>query len=254
MSKTGRRIIDGIKRSTLGGYLRLPAPPHGSPLYYSNMYRNFQPSTVLEWGNLTLEHHLLQYDYKGDDQETMISTTFAETIGVDPAESAETAPILILGCGYSRLGEDMHAHGWKHITQVDTVSKAISDLSERCASGIECIDDDARTLSAFTDETMAAVVDKGLLDSLVLSDEQLQMQEIMTSVHRVLQPDGTFLIFSLSEPISLVPHLVASSPCWQPSHVQVQELETTFLYRCQKVPIPKQASPRIKRKNKKRGR
>jgi SAM-dependent methyltransferase len=263
MSKSGRRIIDGIK-SGLGGYIRLPAPPYGTPSYWTSVYRNFQPDAVFEWGNLALEQDLMQYEYKSRQQQkgsgtandstssTSLFTSFAETIGVAPNDT-ETS-ILILGCGYSRLGEDMHAHGWKNITQVDIASKAISDLSERCKS-MECIEDDARALSAFTTDTnMTAVVDKGLIDSLFLADEQ-HIHDIMSSVHRILQPNGTFLIFSLSEPTFLLPQLLMKNeviPSWQPN-VDVRELESTFLYRCHKLPEPKSA-PVMKKKNKKRGR
>jgi ubiquinone/menaquinone biosynthesis C-methylase UbiE len=125
---------------------------------------------------------------------------------------------------------------------------------------MDCIEDDARALSAFTDQTMSAVVDKGLIDSLFLADEHSHIHDIMASVHRVLQPDGTFLIFSLSEPAYLLPQLLlmtdgvtpSSQHCWQPN-VDVRELESTFLYRCQKLPEPKKY-PVMKKKNKKRGR
>jgi hypothetical protein len=52
-------------------------------------------------------------DKKGNDMkaENSSATTFAETINVDLHEKGKS--ILVLGSGYSKLGEDMAQHGWR---------------------------------------------------------------------------------------------------------------------------------------------
>jgi ubiquinone/menaquinone biosynthesis C-methylase UbiE len=55
---------------------------------------------------------------------------------------------------------------------------------------------------------MQAAIDKGLLDALFCADEYEQCTEIMNSVLRVLQPGGSFCIFSFSRPEFLLPKLV----------------------------------------------
>lgn len=241
MSLSGRRMIDGVK-GTIGRFLRLPSPPYGDPSYWSSVYKDFTPAQTFEWGRLTLENDLLEYEYRaglrhGESQ----STTFAETINLHPQDTNKS--VMMLGCGYSKLGEDMAEYGWQHISQVDMSSKAILDMSERCHEWIErdvmdCIEDDATVLSAFNAKTMDAVVDKGLVDTLFIADEHEQIGNVMNSVHRVLRPKGVFCVMSLSEPDYLLPVLLPDFDLrdkrWE--EVQVQELPTAFLYKCQKVP------------------
>jgi len=202
------------------------------------MYKDFSPKDTHEWGRMTLAD-LMQYEYR-DRQKNEHSTTMAETIEANPNEKGKS--IMILGCGYSKLGEEMAEQGWQKIIQVDMVSKVINDMSERCQPWIEqgvmdCIEDEGTTLSAFDAKTMHAVFDKGLVDTLFLGDQHKHVGQIMESVHRVLQPNGVFCILSLSDPTYLLPTLLPETALqhslWEP--VQVRELSNSFLYRCKKV-------------------
>jgi hypothetical protein len=244
MSLTSRRVIDGIK-GKVGGYFRLPSPPFGLSSFWNSVFRDCDPSTVVEWGDLTLGKDLMEYDYRlrsiNDNSLTETArTTFAQTIGVYPNEDGRS--IMILGSGYSRLGEDMASQGWKGIVQVDVVSKAILDLSKRCTSWdktvMQCVEDDASVLSAFDSETMGAVIDKGLMDALFLGDEHAKMRDIMRSTHRVLRPNGTVCIFSFSQPAYLLPTLMPNDLREDPHRrwhsVEVQQLDTALLYRFRK--------------------
>lgn len=166
----------------------------------------------------------------------------------------------------------MVEHGWNHVTQVDIISKVIEDSSQRFSTRqqqkpeisamMDCIEDDARTLSAFNDTTMDAVIDKGLIDALYLADEYDQISEIMSTVDRVLKPNGVFLVFSLSDPNYLSPTLLGKpehdlfiressirQQSWQ-QPITVHSLETVFLYKCQKVPEPKHRPIKMKKRRK----
>lgn len=245
MSLTSRRVIDGIK-GKVGAYFKLPSPPYGKASFWDSVFHNCTPSTVVEWGELTLNNHLMEYDYRlrsitDDSLSEETRTTFAETINVIPEmnQKRSKTKIMILGCGYSRLGEDMATNGWKGIVQVDVVSKAILDLSKRCTSldetVMQLVEDDAAVLSAFDSGTMDAVIDKGLVDTLFLGDEHNKIRDIMRSTHRVLRPDGTLSIFSFSAPKYLLPKLMRTDDLREDPNllwhsVKVQQLDTALLY------------------------
>ena len=264
MSLAGRRMIDGFKSKFCGRFLRLPSPPYGSPSYWTSVYRNFKPTDVFEWGNLTLDEDLMEYDYSkatttartanNKKSSTTTTTSFAETLNVRPQDKDKS--VMMLGCGYSKLGEDMATNGWQRIVQVDISSKAISDLAERSNSEDDCIEDDATTLSAFNSRTMDAIVDKGLVDTLFLADDHAKIVDIMNSAHRVLKTKGVLIVFSLSEPNQLLPKLISNTTDlrdndakWHP--MEVRQLDTVLLYRFQKAPETK-AMPTIVKKRKSR--
>ena len=254
MTLQGRRWIDGFK-STFGRYLRLPSPPYGNPAYWSSVYHNVPPQEVLEWGDLTLSE-LLQYTYRDMLTNAIHTTTLAETIQLKPSECGadnKKKTIMVLGCGYSQLGHDLASLGYHRIVQVDVCPKVISDMRDRFPQG-DCIEDDATTLSAFDSNSVNAIMDKGLLDTLFLDNQEEQMHNIMKAALRVLKPNGIFCTFSYSQPKYLLPKLVVpdlreSHPQW--SSVQVRKLDTILLYKCQKAPKTK-LKPKTRRNSAKR--
>ncbi len=221
---------------------------------------------TLEWGGFDLENGLLQFRYEtilhcrdGGDKLVLVhqqddeehkyrgvqTSTFAECIGASQFSTPEDAisryaerqqqmnqrrneTILILGCGNSKVGEQLLINSFVGpILQIDVSSKIINLMSmryEKYMSGasvkrMELIVDDARRLTAVCPNSVGGgVVDKGLIDVLHSSlgilpsikenssfergeDDTLNpIQQIVDSVHRVLQPSRPFIFFSLSEP------------------------------------------------------
>lgn len=252
MSLRGRHVIDRIKRR-VSRYIKLPCPPYHNPVYWEGVYDKLESEDVYEWGGLTLEENLLQHDYTLRIQEGVasnqknigmtLSTTFGDAIRVQPG-CKEEQKILLLGCGNSKLGEDMAEHGWRGpLLQVDVVSRVLETTAQRCSSYVEegimdFIEDDATQLSAMDDNSIAAVVDKGLIDALFCADQYQQVQQIMGSVHRTLVPGGIFCLFSFSQPEFILPHLLPPAPLmgkpliWKDA--QVRELDSILMYRFQK--------------------
>ena len=226
MSLRGRYVIDRIKH-TISNRLRLPVPPYGDPGYWDAAYRSFGPQDSFEWGDVSLSD-VLQYEYRpihwndgvlpkwssiqsNSGQDTRKSS-LGEALGVYPETSNVTNmdendsgsdadsdsrvikdPILMLGCGNSKLGEEMITQGnWKGpIVQTDVSSRVIDSMSQRCSTLIEnghmnFVQDDATELSAFRNNMMAACLDKGLLDAVYCADELDQCRAVLKSVHRVL--------------------------------------------------------------------
>lgn len=245
MSLRGRQVIDRLKHR-VSSWLKLPCPPYGNTNYWDGVYKTLGPNDVHEWGNLTLTEDLLEYEYKilypTSNEAAMLSSTFSEAINVHPSEMDKS--ILLLGCGNSKLGEDMVKHGWRGpLIQVDVVSRVLDTMAERCTSLVEqgimdFIHDDATELSAFDNKTIDAVVDKGLVDALFCADNYKQVEAICNSVHRVLMPGGIFCMFSFSQPEYLLPRVSLPHddsmevPKWK--DIQVRQLESILMYRFQK--------------------
>lgn len=265
MSLRGRYLIDRLHRA-IGHRIHIPCPPYHDPAYWNEgVYRTLGPSDVYEWGNVSLQE-LEEYSYglvydsddsssfavgsqDGDAKES--SCTFCDTLGLpksNRAENKEMNNILLLGCGNSRLGEEIASSelfvGSKLI-QVDVSQNLISSMEMRCAdfikSGVmEFVEDDATSLSAFSNNSSLAVVDKGLVDALYCSKHPsalMQISNVMQSVNRILVPGGIFVFLTFSRPEFIFHQLekmgtVSSKLQW--NNVQVRELQSIFMYRYKK--------------------
>lgn len=257
MSIRLRYIIDSFKRS-VQGYLKLPVPDYGNPSYWEHCYKSLGPNDVMEWGNI-FYHDLAKYQYTPVEYDPLriknttktvpstqsIATTLGETLGVYP-KGIEDEPVLYVGCGNSKLGEDMVEAGYKGpIIQVDIASRVIESMSQRGSlyqqkGDLAYIQDDATILSAFDDNTIAAAFDKGLVDALFCADETTQCRDIMTAVHRVLKPGGVFCVFSRSSPEFVMETILPykqNHSSWQ--NIQIRLLDYVILYRFQKAAVPK---------------
>jgi ubiquinone/menaquinone biosynthesis C-methylase UbiE len=275
MSLRGRYLIDRVKR-VVGGHFRLPCPPYGDPHYWDAAYASLGPHDSYEWGDVTLDdvyrydYHPIQWDPirqqsttattttsdgvggAGNADDAVRSSTLAAALDVAP-EAGKDQPLLMLGCGNSRFGEDMVERGWRGpLIQVDVSSRVVDSMAQRCGTLISnghmnFVQDDATELSAFRDGMLDACLDKGLLDALHCADEYTQMGKITKTVHRVLRPGGSFVFFSFSRPEFLLPKLllVNNHITHQQGHlrktrrpwggVEVHQLGKILLYKMVKV-------------------
>ena len=245
MSLRGRFLIDKIK-ATVSHRFTLPCPPYGLPTYWDGVYEKLGPSDVYEWGSTSLTN-LLQHQYdptlfaremrhvslgersstsdlhKESDANpdasghqldpTVQTTSFGEAIGVHQQEEARRE-ILLLGCGNSKMGEDMIRAGWAGpIIQVDVSQRVVNTMAERCSQYVSdglmsIVHDDATSLTAFEDGTIHACIDKGLIDALFCATRPDQIQDVIKNVNRILVPGGVFCFFSFSRPEFLLDQLL----------------------------------------------
>lgn len=239
------------------------------------MYKSLGPEECFEWGHFSLEQ-VLEYEYtplplppknnNSSPPTNTISTTFGDTLGVYPlgtekqqqepagyeSETDEIStttgnnqrpkdeqPILVLGCGNSKLGEDLLDEGWEGpVVQADVSSRAIEAMSLRCeerlqTGDMQLVQDDATVLSAFNDNSVSACIDKGLVDALFCADDHDACASVLQSVNRVLKPGGIFVVFSFSRPEFLLMdnddqlHLTGSNKFWK--DLQVRQLDSILL-------------------------
>ena len=168
-------------------------------------------------------------------------------MGLDEVESMSSKSkserrenILLLGCGNSRLGEEMACSDQfadSKIIQVDVSQNLISSMETRCSdfiqSGImEFVEDDATSLSAFSNNSIKAIVDKGLVDALYCSKHPSafsQISSVMQNVNRILETGGVFSFLSFSHPEFLLHSTKSDQLRWK--SVEVRELPNIFMYR-----------------------
>ena len=104
--------------------------------------------------------------------------------------------ILIIGCGTSRMAEELLESGYSKIVQIDWSYSAIQ-LCEKInkEEGNTVIVSkvmDARRLQ-FKDECFDVVIDKGLLDAMTCGESaKANIQQMLSEAHRVLKPNGTY--------------------------------------------------------------
>ena len=156
----------------------------------------------------------------------------------------EEEPMLILGCGNSRLGEELLQEGFVGpIVQTDVSRRVIESMSQRCNQYVDdqkmsFVEDDATELSAFRNNMFHGCFDKGLIDAIYCADEYTQCASVLNSVNRVLIPGGVFIFLSFTRPEFLLPNVVQTElyrtkrPIWD--NVEVQELSSIMLYKFQK--------------------
>lgn len=173
-------------------------------------FANWMDVTQLSSPEEAIERYK-QHQLTNNNQDNNDSSSSSNT-------KSNNEAILILGCGNSKLGEQLLINSFiGPIYQLDISSKLIQlmtqryqkYLSETSVKRMEFIVDDATTgLTSLEPECVGGgVVDKGLLDVLhcaegrILDDDDDDVvRKIMKSVHNVLQPSRPFIFFSRSEP------------------------------------------------------
>ena len=110
-----------------------------------------------------------------------------------------TSQVLIVGCGNSRLPEEMYEDGYQHITSVDLSYSAIKIQQEEYKdkyANLTFKQMDVRNLQ-FKDGTFDVVIDKALLDAMVCGDgAKGNTESMLKEIHRVLSPTGVYICIS----------------------------------------------------------
>ena len=217
------------------------------------------PQDSYEWGDISLSD-IKEYDYfpvEWDAQkfssyssQQSIQSTLSAALNItahdlNSTKKQQRQSILMLGCGNSKLGEEMVTEGnFKGpVIQVDVSSNVVENMRDRCSDLVEkgnmsFVHDDATELSAFRDGMIDACLDKGLIDAIFCAEDFQQMNQIQDTVARVLRPGGSFVFFSFSRPEFILPKLMVSdrSPSkalpWK--NIEVQQLPKIMLYKMQK--------------------
>jgi len=115
------------------------------------------------------------------------------------AEKASSR-ILILGCGNSRMPQELHNDGYPDVVSIDISQKAIDLMTRKFAMTPDLtflrMDMTAMT---FPDASFDTVFDKGTLDALYTGAKAMVPASV-AEVFRVLKPGGLFVSMSFGVP------------------------------------------------------
>jgi len=111
--------------------------------------------------------------------------------------------ILNIGCGNSRMSEEMYDEGYQHITNIDIspiVVKAMQEKYKDKEATMKYVTMDARAMD-FKDGTFDCVIDKGTLDSILCGESSVaNAKKTLSEIYRVLVPNGVYIMISYGAP------------------------------------------------------
>ncbi|KAH8923113.1 S-adenosyl-L-methionine-dependent methyltransferase [Atractiella rhizophila] len=129
-----------------------------------------------------------------------------------PSKPKADMKVLMLGCGNSRLSEEMYLDGYTNIDNIDFSEIVIENMKQRYSNqewkGMRWIIADIRDLP-FEKKSYDVVVDKGTMDALLCykgdiwnppQDVVENVEKEMAEVRRVLKDDGVFIYVSFAQP------------------------------------------------------
>ena len=112
--------------------------------------------------------------------------------------------ILNVGCGNSRLGEELSEEGYEDITNIDFSNKVISIMEEKCKGKFPKMSFkvmDVLDMKEIQTGSFNTVIDKGTLDSVLCGDNSVpNAQKMISEVHRVLAPGGHYICITYGHP------------------------------------------------------
>ena len=112
--------------------------------------------------------------------------------------------ILNLGCGNSRLSEELSEEGYEDITNIDFSPKVIAIMEEKCKPKfpkMSFLVMDALDMKDFQTGTFNTVIDKGTLDSILCGDNFVpNVQKMISEVFRILVPGGHYICITYGDP------------------------------------------------------
>ncbi|KAK5965243.1 hypothetical protein GCK32_003428 [Trichostrongylus colubriformis] len=142
--------------------------------------------------------------------------------------------ILHIGCGTSQMSMQLFEMGFRNITNVD-FSQVLVDAGRVAHPEMEWICDDIRSLGKIPSSSFDVVLEKATLEALLVkekstwspSDHALKtVDDVLSSVARVLTNNGVFISISFTQPHFRVPALLRF-PEWS---ISVNEFGDYFHY------------------------
>eukprot|EP00455_Lapot_gusevi_P049693 TRINITY_DN7095_c0_g1_i2.p1 TRINITY_DN7095_c0_g1~~TRINITY_DN7095_c0_g1_i2.p1 ORF type:complete len:208 (-),score=33.02 TRINITY_DN7095_c0_g1_i2:47-670(-) len=116
--------------------------------------------------------------------------------------------ILQVGCGNSRVAEDMYINGWRDITNIDISSVAIEMMAKKHADKPEMkwLVMDVTQMD-FPEKMFDVIIDKGTLDSLLCGDDaEERAEKMLRGVSSLLKPSGVYICISYGLPENRLSH------------------------------------------------
>ncbi|EGT51117.1 hypothetical protein CAEBREN_01789 [Caenorhabditis brenneri] len=153
----------------------------------------------------------------------------------------KSSSIAHIGCGSSQVSMQLWNLGYKNITNVD-YSKVLIENGRLEHPYMEWIADDITTLANCESSSFDVVLEKATIEAILVteksawepSDSALQnLENIFSSICRVLKPNGIFISVSFTQPHFRVPALLREKN-WSVEMFEFGESFHYYVYVCRK--------------------
>lgn len=115
----------------------------------------------------------------------------------------KNAKILVVGCGNSRVSEELYDDGYQTIMSIDssnTVIKQMKDKYKDRNPNFIFTQMDVRGMD-FRDRQFDFVLDKGLFETILCGEMSAKnIQKSVSEIHRCLKPGGVYCMISAGSP------------------------------------------------------
>lgn len=110
----------------------------------------------------------------------------------------EASKILMVGCGNSKMSNQMFNEGYKEITNID-ISDVVIEKMKAEYPHLSYIEMDATNMT-YNSNTFDCVIDKGTLDALMCSEDKKIPKKLISEMFRVTNVNGYCTIITHGEP------------------------------------------------------
>lgn len=125
--------------------------------------------------------------------------------------------ILVVGCGTSKLSEDMYEDGYKNICNIDASHVCIKLMNDRTMDNNNIVfkQMDCTKMDEFENEYYNAIIDKACMDSLLCGENaENSINMYFSHVARILKQNGKFFVLSYGLPSSRLEYFQNSNYSW----------------------------------------
>ena len=141
----------------------------------------------------------------------------------------ETSNILMVGCGNSKVSENIYIEGYCNITNIDISDVVIEKMKTNNVDkkNMKYIEMDATNMN-FDKESFQVTIDKGTLDALNCSDNDSMSVDLIREMFRVTSVKGYCVIITHSGPDLRLP-LIMKSLVLGSYELECQKIELSFM-------------------------
>ncbi|OMJ80960.1 hypothetical protein SteCoe_18667 [Stentor coeruleus] len=134
--------------------------------------------------------------------------------------------ILIVGCGNSRIGEELYRDGFHNITNIDYSAAVIRQMLEKYREMEEMDFTEMNVCNIeFPPGCFDMVFDKCTLDCLLCGENSFQKASMMMqNVFRVLKPGGVYMLVSYGMPDARIGYLKNKFLNWTIEHAKIAKV------------------------------
>lgn len=126
--------------------------------------------------------------------------TFSGVKDIITQHISKTDKILNIGCGNSRLSEEMYDENYQNIVNVDishSVIKYMEDKLKTKCPNMTYKQMDCLNMKEFQNGEFNVVLDKGTLDTILCGDNsEDNVEKLLMEINRVLKPNGVYICIS----------------------------------------------------------